>query len=140
MKQVQFTNPPPLTLRPTTCSTDYLEVGFIKGRWGSRRGLAESPHQAILQEGKLNWTFLAMVYLVLFFWQVGSFSIWFYPSWHRWSVWIKDHLQTLVRSQLLGLVSPGSWLARKLRGAGQVHGLLSLPSFSHQRTSSEAME
>lgn len=37
---------------------------------------------------------------------------------------------------LLGHGLPEVWA----RGVGQVHGQLSLPSFSHQRTSSEAME
>lgn len=64
----------PLTLKPTACSMEYSEVDFIKGGRGSS-GRAESPHQAVLQEGELSQTFLALVCLVLFFfWQVGSFS------------------------------------------------------------------
>lgn len=65
----------PLTLKPTAYSMEYSEVDFIKGGRGSS-GRAESPHQAVLQEGELSQTFLALVCLVLFFffWQVGSFS------------------------------------------------------------------
>lgn len=56
----------PLTLKPTACSMEYSEVDFIKGGRGSS-GRAESPHQAVLQEGELSQMFLALVCLVLFF-------------------------------------------------------------------------
>lgn len=107
-----------LTLNPTTRSPECSEVDFLTGGQGSRGGLAESPLQAVLQEGILKWAFPVMVCLVLSFWQAGSVSIWFYPSWHRWLVWIKDHIQSQVHSQLLGSISHESRLARKPRDDG----------------------
>lgn len=42
------------TLNPTTCSTEYSNVDFIKGGWGNRSRLADSPREAVLQVDTLD--------------------------------------------------------------------------------------